>query len=137
MSRRASRREERTARRAERKASKARAKLEKLQRRRDLAKAKGKLAKADKIDRKMGRVAAKGGVSKTGRVPGAPGVGVRRRAPRHKFRIRKGRREMWSSKYRGWVAVKGRRKPAVAVKEEIKDIREAVDELKTLIAVIR
>jgi len=137
MSRRAARVEERTARRAARKAARARKKLEKLQRKRDAAKARGKLAKADKIDRKMGVVAAKGGVSKTGRAPGLPGVGVRRRAPRHKFRIRKGQRQEWSSKYRGWVNVKARRRVTTRVSEQIKELSDAITNLRNLVMLVK
>jgi len=133
MSKRAARIEARTARRAEKKAARARRKLEKLQRRSDRAKAKGQLAKSDKLKRKMGVVAAAGGVSVKG-VPRAPGVpGVRRRAPRHKFRIRKGQRQMWSTKYRGWVNVKARRRVLPRVSEEIKSLRDIVDNLRTMV----
>jgi len=138
MSRRAERIETRTSRRAERKAARARRRLEKLQRKRDTLKAKGKLARADRVTRKMKVVAAKGGVSPTARPPGVPGPpGVRRRAPRHKFRIRKGQRQAWSTKYRGWVNVKPRRKVRPRISEEIKQLAEDVQNLRNLITVIR
>ena len=115
-----------------RKQERGRRKLTKLQLRRDKARAKGKLAKADKITRKMKVVAAKTGVS----VRAPPGV--RRRAPRHKFRIRKGQKQEWSSKYRGWVAVTRRRRGVTrGVREEIQDLKQTVESLKTLIGVMR
>lgn len=109
-----------------------RRKLTKMTLRRDKAKAKGKLAKADKLTRRMKVVAAKTGVS----VRGPPGV--RRRAPRYRFRIRKGQKQEWSTKYRGWVNVTRRRRGVTrGVRDEIEDLKQTVESLKTLIGVMK
>lgn len=130
----------RFARRTDKRAFRARKKLDKLARRRDLKKAQGRLAKADKLQRKMNKVAARGGVSPKGRRPGVPGVpGVRRRAPRYKHRVRKGQKQYWDPKYRGWLKVPSRRRRKLPseLKDELDALKQGLDTLRTLIAVVK
>lgn len=131
------RRYTRASRQTERRQFRGRKKIARLTRKRDLAKARGKVRKVDKIQRKIRRVAAKTGIStKAPRAPGVPRAP--RRAPRHKFRIRKGQRQAWSAKYRGWVHVPSRRRRKTPkMDEEIKAVKDSVDLLRTVIGVMK